>query len=260
MQDAEKPNPRVLIETMLTTGMNQTETAEYFNVSTRWVRKLQKRFKEGGFAALEPQSKRPHTNPRATDETVVQRIIELREELTRRGTDAGAQTIRWHLQQEDIDPLPAASTIHRILSNNGYITPQPQKRPRSSWKRFQADQPNETWQMDYSDWIIAGHRRVAILTILDDHSRYVLYCKAFTNATVGNVIDSFIQAAETNGYPQSTLTDNGRAFTTSTDRTNPSRNGFEQLLLDLGIQQKNGKPYHPQTQGKVERFHYTLKL
>lgn len=260
MENKKKPSPRIIIETMLITGMNQAETAAHFNVSTRWVRTLQKRYNEGGFPALEPKSKRPHTNPRATDDAVVQRIIELREALTSRGTDAGAHTIRWHLQQEGVDPPPAASTIHRILSNNGYITPQPQKRPRSSWIRFEADQPNETWQMDYSDWSIAGHRRVSILTILDDHSRYVLYCKAFSNATVGNVIASFIHAAETNGYPQSTLTDNGRAFTTSGDRTNPSRNGFEQLLVDLGIQQKNGKPYHPQTQGKVERFHQTLKL
>ena len=73
-------------------------------------------------------------------------------------------------------------------------------------------------------------------------------------------MESFINAGQIHGFPQSTLTDNGRAFTTSADRTNPARNGFEQLLIDLGIKQKNGKPYHPQTQGKVERFHYTLKL
>lgn len=114
--------------------------------------------------------------------------------------------------------------------------------------------------MDYSDWTIAGHQRVVILTILDDHSRYVLRCQAFNSATVTHVIEAFAYTAAIHGYPQSTLIDNGRAFTTSNDRTNPARNGFEQLLLDLGIEQKNGRPYHPQTQGKVERFHYTLKL
>ncbi|MGV0426226.1 DDE-type integrase/transposase/recombinase, partial [Corynebacterium tuberculostearicum] len=202
-------------------------------------------YREGGINRLEPRSKRPRTNPRALNPSTVDRILKLRQDLTERGTNAGAHTIRWHLQQEGIDPPPAPSTIHRVLANNGHVIAQPQKRPRSSWIRFQADQPNETWQMDYSDWTIAGHKRVAILTILDDHSRFIISCCAYNNATVGNVIESFINAGQTHGYPQSTLTDNGRAFTTSTDRTNPARNGFEQLLIDLGIKQKNGKPYHP---------------
>lgn len=260
MKKAEKPAPKIIIETMEVTGMTQAEAAEHFGVTTRWIRTLQQRHRKGGYEALEPRSKRPHTNPRTLDQSVADRILELREELTNRGTDAGANTIRWHLQQEGIDPPPAASTIHRVLANNGHVTPQPQKRPRSSWIRFQADQPNETWQMDYSDWTIAAHKRVVILTILDDHSRFIISCRAYPCATVGNVIASFTTAAETHGYPQSTLTDNGRAFRTSADPTNPSRNGFEQLLVDLGITQKNGKPYHPQTQGKVERFHQTLKI
>lgn len=259
-ESMEKPAPKIIIETMLITGMTQTEAAAHFGVTTRWIRTLQRRFNEGGLEALQPRSKRPHANPRALQASVVDRIIKLRQELTTKGTDAGAHTIRWHLEQEGIHPLPAASTIHRTLRNNGFVTPQPQKRPGSSWIRFQADQPNETWQMDYSDWLLTGHRRVVILTILDDHSRFVISCKAFNTATVGNVFNTFIEAGNIYGYPQSTLTDNGRHFTTSADRTNPARNGFEQLLLDLGIQQKNGKPYHPQTQGKVERFHHTLKI
>ena len=260
MEQKSKPSPKIIIETMLATGMTQAEAADHFGVSTRWIRTLQARYREGGINRLEPRSKRPRTNPRALNPSTVDRILKLRQDLTERGTNAGAHTIRWHLQQEGIDPPPAPSTIHRVLANNGHVIAQPQKRPRSSWIRFQADQPNETWQMDYSDWTIAGHKRVAILTILDDHSRFIISCCAYNNATVGNVIESFINAGQTHGYPQSTLTDNGRAFTTSTDRTNPARNGFEQLLIDLGIKQKNGKPYHPQTQGKVERFHYTLKL
>lgn len=260
MTKADKPAPKIIIETMEITGMSQVEAAEHFGVTTRWIRTLQRRHREGGYEALEPRSKRPHTNPRAIQQPITDRILELREELTNRGTDAGANTIRWHLQQEGIDPPPAASTIHRVLADNGHVTPQPQKRPRSSWIRFQADQPNETWQMDYSDWTIAAHKRVVILTILDDHSRFIISCRAYPYATVGNVIESFTTAAEAHGWPQSTLTDNGRAFTTRSDRKNPSRNGFEQLLIDIGITKKNGKPYHPQTQGKVERFHQTLKI
>lgn len=230
-----KPAPKVIVETILATSMTHTEAAQHFGVSTRWIRTLIKRYNTGGIDALTPHSKRAHTNPRATPETTVNRIIELRQQLLTQGTDAGAHTIGYHLQQEKTQPLPAPSTIHRILAANGYITPQPQKRPRSSWIRFQADQPNETWQMDYSDWTLANHRHVAILTILDDHSRLIISCQAFPHATVGNVISAFTQAGNTFGFPQSTLTDNGRAFTTSIDPTTHSRNGFEQLLLSLGI-------------------------
>ena len=174
MEQKSKPSPKIIIETMLATGMTQAEAADHFGVSTRWIRTLQARYREGGINRLEPRSKRPRTNPRALNPSTVDRILKLRQDLTERGTNAGAHTIRWHLQQEGIDPPPAPSTIHRVLANNGHVIAQPQKRPRSSWIRFQADQPNETWQMDYSDWTIAGHKRVAILTILDDHSRFII--------------------------------------------------------------------------------------
>ncbi|MBA1835911.1 helix-turn-helix domain-containing protein [Corynebacterium sp. zg-915] len=97
---------------------------------------MRQRHREDGYEALEPRSKRPRTNPRALQESVTDRILELREELTKRGTDAGANTIRWLLQQESVDPPPAASTIHRVLAATGHITPQAQERPHSPWTRF----------------------------------------------------------------------------------------------------------------------------
>ena len=105
-----KPAPKIIIETMLAAGMTQTEAAEHFNVSTRWIRTLHKRYKEGGIKALEPRSKRPHTNPRALNNNLVDRILQLRQELINRGTDAGAHTIGWHLEREGINP--PASTIN----------------------------------------------------------------------------------------------------------------------------------------------------
>lgn len=99
-----KPAPKIIIETMLAAGMTQTEAAEHFNVSTRWIRTLHKRYKEGGIKALEPRSKRPHTNPRALNNNLVDRILQLRQELINRGTDAGAHTIGWHLEREGINP------------------------------------------------------------------------------------------------------------------------------------------------------------
>ncbi len=111
--------------------------------------------------------------------------------------------------------------------------------------------------MDYSDWTIAAHKRVTILTILDDHSRFIISCRAYPYATVGNVIESFTTAAETHGWPQSTLTDNGRAFTTSSDRKNPSRNGFEQLLIDIGITKKAANPitHKPKAKSRASTKH-----
>lgn len=201
----------------------------------------------------------PHSNPRQVPESTVKTILEIRQHLENTGQDNGAHTIRWHLQQQKITPLPAASTIHRILKRHGYVIEQPHKRPRSSWKRFEADQPNETWQLDYSHCYLNNNQRVAILTIIDDHSRFVIACKAFEHETGTNVIDTFISAGNKHGFPKSTLTDNGSVFTTKLYRKADTRNGFEQLLLQMGIQQKNGTPYHPQTQGKVERFHQTLQ-
>lgn len=250
---------KVIVETILATGMSHKDAAALFNVSTRWIRELLHRHREGGYQALQPRSRRPHSNPRQVPESTVKTILEIRQHLENTGQDNSAHTIRWHLQQQKITPLPAASTIHRILKRHGYVIEQPHKRPRSSWKRFEADQPNETWQLDYSHCYLNNNQRVAILTIIDDHSRFVIACKAFEHETGTNVIDTFISAGNKHGFPKSTLTDNGSVFTTKLYRKADTRNGFEQLLLQMGIHQKNGTPYHPQTQGKVERFHQTLQ-
>lgn len=250
---------KVIVETILATGMSHKDAAALFNVSTRWIRELLHRYREGGYQALQPRSRSPHSNPKQVPESTVKTILEIRQHLENTGQDNGAHTIRWHLQQQKITPLPAASTIHRILKRHGYVIEQPHKRPRSSWKRFEADQPNETWQLDYSHCYLNNNQRVAILTIIDDHSRFVIACKAFEHETGTNVIDTFISAVNKHGFPKSTLTDNGSVFTTKLYRKADTRNGFEQLLLQMGIHQKNGTPYHPQTQGKVERFHQTLQ-
>ena len=110
MEKSSKPSPKIIIETMLATGMTQAEAAEHFNVSTRWIRTLQARYRDGGIKALEPRSKRPRTNPRALDPSTVDRILQLRQDLTKRGTDAGAHTIRWHLQQDGIVKRPGFSS------------------------------------------------------------------------------------------------------------------------------------------------------
>lgn len=187
---------------------------------------------------------------------VQNRIIQLRHQLTDEGLDAGPVTIARHLGQEG-HPVPSTSTIRRILHAAGLINLEPKKRPKSSFVRFQADQPNETWQSDFTHWALADGTDIEILNWLDDHSRLLLSATAHNVVTGGLVVDTFTATINKYGAPASTLTDNGLVYTA---RFRGSRNAFEYLLADLGIQQKNGHPYHPQTQGKIERFHQTLKF
>ena len=151
------------------------------------------------------------------------------------------------------------ASIHRHLRAAGLITPTPQKRPKSSYIRFAAEQPNERWQADFTHWWLADGTHVEILDWLDDHARYALSVTAHRRVTGPIVLDEFRKACDTHGIPASTLTDNGMVFTTRLSGGKGGRNGFENELRRLGITQINSTPNHPTTCGKVERFHQTLK-
>ncbi|MDY6996907.1 MAG: integrase core domain-containing protein, partial [Actinomycetota bacterium] len=129
--------------------------------------------------------------------------------------------------------------------------------PKSSYRRFEAAQPNQCWQSDFTHWALADGTDTEILSWLDDCSRYLLTCTAYSRVTGGDVVASFTDTATTHGLPAATLTDNGSVYTS---RFTHGHNDFERLLASLGVTQKNGHPGHPQTQGKIERFHRTLKL
>ncbi len=246
---------RVVVLKITAGQLSVTEAAEKYGISRRHLHRLLARFHEGGIEAVDPQSRRPQSNPRATPPEVTTRIIELRSELTTRGFDAGPVTIRWHLEQEGIT-APSNATIHRTLTRAGLVTPEPRKRPKSSYIRFEASQPNETWQSDFTHWHLADGTDIEILNWLDDHARFLLSCTPHTPVTGDDVVTTFLETTEKYGVPASTLTDNGRVYTA---RFGGGRNAFEHLLPILSVKQKNGKPGHPQTQGKVERFHQTQK-
>jgi transposase InsO family protein len=235
--------------------LSVTAAAAQYGFSRQHLHRLLARYRADGLDAVEPRSRRPRSNPAATSDAVRARIIELRLELTRQGLDAGPVTIGWHLEAEGHRP-PATSTIRRLLHAAGLVAAEPRKRPRNSYIRFEADQPNECWQSDFTHWGLADGADVEILNWLDDHSRYLLSCTCHTRVTGTLVIDTFTHCCNTYGMPASTLTDNGSVYTS---RFTGGRNGFEYLLAALHIQQKNGHPNHPQTQGKIERFHQTLK-
>ena len=236
------------------------EVVAAYGVSRAWTYKLLARYDTEGEAALEPRSKRPRSSPNATPQHVVDRVMALRKQLTEQGLDAGPHTIAWHLQQEQL--TASTATISRILTRHGAVVPDPSKRPRSSYRRFEAELPNQTWQSDFTHWQLANGRDVEILNWLDDHSRYLLAATAHRPVTGPIVVAAFRAVVAAHGLPASVLTDNGLVYTTrfaGGRRGRTTRNGFEQELARLGVQQKNSSPNHPQTCGKIERFHQTLK-
>jgi transposase InsO family protein len=251
---------RVVVLKIIAKQLTVTEAAERYGLSRRHLHRLLARYRDEGLDAVEPRSRRPKSNGAATPPTVRDRITALRQSLKADGMDAGPVTIAWHLEQEGHRP-PSTSTIRRILHAAGLITPEPRKRPRSSFTRFEAAQPNEMWQSDFTHWRLADGTDVEILNWLDDHSRFLLSCTAHARVTVDDVVTTFLAATHVHGIPASTLTDNGMVYTVRLAGIGRAggRNAFEHLLPMLGVTQKNGSPAHPQTQGKVERFHQTLK-
>jgi transposase InsO family protein len=250
---------RLIITAVVLEGRSQAQVARDYRVSEAWVSRLVARYRIEGDAAFEPRSRRPATRPDATPAVTVELVLELRQQLTAAGLDAGADTIAWHLQHHHHITLSRA-TIYRIVRRAGLITPEPAKKPKSAYVRFQAEQPNETWQADFTHWPLADGTDIEILTWLDDHSRYALSVTAHQPVTGPAVVTTFRAATAAHGIPFSTLTDNGMVFTTrfaGGGRT--SRNGLENELAKHRVRQKNSRPNHPTTCGKVERFQDTMK-
>lgn len=240
-------------------GLSQADVARLYGVSRSWVSKLVARYRLEGDAAFEPASRRPKSSPNATPTDTIELIVELRRTLTKQGLDAGPETIAWHLQRHHGETV-SVSTIRRRLVAGGLIEPQPRKRPKSSYIRFQADLPNETWQTDMTHLRLADDTDVEVLTWLDDHSRYALTVTAYPVVNTPAVVVSFQETAGQHGHPASVLSDNGMYFTARFARGSRSGlNRFETLLRELGIDQKHSRPNHPTTCGKVERFQQTLK-
>jgi transposase InsO family protein len=249
---------RLVITAVVVEGRGVREVARAYGVSPGWVSKLVSRFRAEGPAAFEPRSRRPETSSKATPQTVIDEIVRLRVSLAAAGDDAGPETIRWHLQHH-FGVSVSAATISRHLRRHGLVIPQPQKRPRSSYVRFAAEMPNETWQADFTHYRLAGGDDAEILSWLDDHARLALRITAHLRVTGPIVLEEFRNAVAHHGVPASTLTDNGMVFTTRLSGGKGGRNGFEAELRRLGVTQKNSRPNHPTTCGKVERFQQTMK-
>jgi transposase InsO family protein len=249
---------RLVVTAVIVEKRPVSEVARSYGVARSWIYTLLARYRAEGDAAFEPRSRRPATSPRAISADTADLIVRLRKDLAGQGLDAGPVTIAWHLEHHHQARVSPA-TISRYLTRAGLVIPEPRKRPRSSYIRFAAEQPNECWQADFTHYPLAGGAGTEILTWLDDHSRLALRVTAHDRVTGPAVVTAFQAAVTAHGAPASTLTDNGMVFTTRLSGGRGGRNGLEHELRRLGIRQKNGKPNHPQTQGKVERFQQTMK-
>ena len=250
---------RYAVDAVVLEGRSIRSVASSIDMSKSWVAKQVARYRAGGYEALVLRSVAPHRRPSRLAVELEDEIVTIRKHLDGEGLDAGPLTIQYHLRRRH-GTAPGRSTIHRALVRRGFVTPQPQKRPRASWQRFEAHLPNETWQADMTHWSIDDGseegQKVEILDFVDDYSRMVVAAVVVPVATAADVVAAFYKGASAWGFPASMLTDNGCIFTA---QFRNGRCGFETELATLGIRIKHGKPYHPQTQGKIERFHRTLK-
>ncbi len=247
---------QLVVASVLIEGRSKSEVARTYGVSRRWVVTLVQRYLAEGDAGLEPRSRRPRHSPTRTPPEIEDEIVQIRKELAKAGYEAGAATIAFHLQRRH-GHTPAVSTIWRVLTARGFVTPQPHKRPKSSYVRFAAEQPNERWQADITHWALADGTDVEILNLIDDHSRLCLASTARPVFKGGHVDTAFRHTASAYGDPASLLTDNAAVFTGRYRRLGWVK--LEVTLNERGILFAHSRPYHPQTCGKVERFHQTLK-
>jgi transposase InsO family protein len=181
-------------------------------------------------------------------------IVRLRKELP---LDKGAQSIAYHLARAGW-PAPSVASIHRALVRRGMVIPQPHKRPRSAWRRFEWSRPNEAWQIDATRWVLRGGREVWVMDVLDDHSRLLVAARACGGPTAEAAWDAICEGAQRWGLPAQVMSDNGTCFTSRFQGWS-GETAFERDLRALGIHHIPSSPSHPQTCGKLERFHQTLK-
>jgi transposase InsO family protein len=212
----------------------------------KWVR----RFRQGGLEGLAEQSRRPIHSPGQTAAQVEARVVQLREQHPA----WGGRKLRRRLQDIGVQGVPAVSTITGILHRHDLIGTQ-EGAKHKALQRFEHPAPNDLWQMDFKGHIAMEQGRCHPLTVLDDHSRYALGLDACANERAETVREHLSEAFRRYGLPWRMLMDNGSPW--GDDGSNPYT-AFTVWLLRLGIGVSHGRPYHPQTQGKDERFHRTL--
>jgi transposase InsO family protein len=223
-----------------------------FEISRKTGYKWLKRYREGGLSSLADQSRRPQHSPKQTPPEVEQVIVEARQTHPAWGS---RKLKRW-LENRGYGSIPAPSTVTDILARHGLLSAE-ESQKHTAWQRFEMDKPNDLWQMDFKgDFPIGNGQRCHPLTVLDDHSRFLVGLKACSDETIKTVRDHVTALFREFGLPARMLMDNGNLWTGSPDYPYTRLTVW---LLRLGIPVSHGRPCHPQTQGKDERLHRTLK-
>jgi transposase InsO family protein len=230
---------------------NVARLARRFGISRKTAYKWLGRFAAGGAAALSDQSRRPRASPGRTADELEQQVLQLRAQHPA----WGSRKLRARLQASGHKAVPASSTITAILRRHGCLDGPGAGQPRE-WQRFEQPAPNDLWQMDFKGhFAMTDGRRCHPLTVLDDHSRYAVGLVACTNEQTETVRAALTELFGRYGLPRRMLMDNGSPW--GDDWEHPYT-PLTVWLLRLGVAVCHGRPYHPQTQGKDERFHRTL--
>lgn len=234
-------------------GVNFRQLCRRFRISAKTGYKWLKRFRAGGLAALKDRSRRPQASPRTCDPAVVVKVIALRQEHP----TWGGRKLRRRLCDLQEKAVPAASTCTAILRRAQLLAPGASV-GHTAWQRFERAQPNELWQMDFKGhFATQAGARCHPLTALDDHSRFNLVLAACDNEQAVTVQAKLTTGFEVYGLPDALLCDNGPPWGGADSSC--AHTALTVWLLRLGVRVLHGRPYHPQTQGKEERFHRTLR-
>ena len=232
-------------------GLTVAETCRRYGISRQTFYEYRTRYRDQGLEGLQPRSRRPLNSPRQTPAETEDLIVALRKQQPR----WGARKIRAVLQRHGCANPPAVSTVHQILVRNGLVGIQPQRRSRS-WKRFERPVPNDLWQIDATEVRLADQSKAWIIDVVDDHARFAIATHACRSASTTAAWTAMQQAIAEHGPPRQLISDNGLAFTGKRHKRTVL---FERQLKALGVQQLTARPRHPQTCGKLERYHRTFK-
>ncbi len=232
-------------------GINFSELCRRFDISRKTGYKFLHRYIEEGFKGVRDRSKRPNHSPKATETKIEQAILTLRD----KHSAWGGRKLKRRLEDIGHIDIPSPSTITEILKRNNRISIDESEK-RETWHRFEAERPNDLWQMDFKGYFQARDGRCHPLTILDDHSRYSLCIGACRNERRTVVEQHLIDVFRKYGVPFRMLMDNGPPW--GSDNTY-KYTALTVWLMRLGVKISHSRPYHPQTVGKDERFHRTLK-
>lgn len=239
-------------------GLSVTGVCRQFGVSRGSYYMYKSRLEKDGLQGLLPRSSRPTSSPNRTGVEMVEALCLKHDELLGSGWDAGARSVHDWLVRAGVEGVPSARTIHKILLSHGRASPTPTKRPRASYRRFEAMAPNGMWQLDGHETVLADGTKAVVLRFLDDHSRLVMASRAALGENGQDTWQCMVTAMNRYGKPAVVLCDNGVAFT-ARFRRGGGYCDFEVRLALIGVSMSNSSPGHPQTCGKKEREWQTLE-